>query len=484
MPFIEGEDRHQIYLLPNTLDDFVSEENPVRVIDAYVDSSNLEALGFQVYSGTKAGQKPYCRKDLLKLYLYCYMNGIRSSRKMETETSRNIELMWLIGKLQPDHGTLSSFLKNNQAAIKKLFKEFTLMLKGFGLIDGQLVAIDGTKIKANCSKKNHLNDTIISKKLDHIDDKINAYMHEFLIEDNHHKKQEITEKLETYKEKMHELEVTKQTLKDKRETQVCLTDADAKSMKNNGKYEICFNVQTVVDSKHKFIVDQETINEVNDQGQLSLMAQKAKQVFPNQKITILADTGYYNYLEMIETVDDDTELLIKPQSGKQAKVSNGFDKANFSYDKINDQYLCPMGYPLPFKSNERKRGIDYKRYTCEAYDSCGQKETCTSAKAGRVVTRLKDEEIIEQIAENTRLRSDVYKQRAGIVEHPFGTMKRHLGYTYFLTRGLVSVGAEMSLICLAYNLKRLIKIKGVKELIRLIKGRLSFDKPNYLRKVV
>ncbi|MEK4009617.1 transposase [Paenibacillus sp. FSL H3-0333] len=153
MAYIEGEDRHQIYLLPNTLDDFVEEENPVRVIDAYVDSLVLEELGYQVYSGTQAGQKPYHREYLLKLYLYCYMNGIRSSRKMETETNRNIELMWLIGKLQPDHGTLSAFMKNNQSAIKKLFREFTLMLKGFGLIDGQLVAIDGTKIKANCSKK-------------------------------------------------------------------------------------------------------------------------------------------------------------------------------------------------------------------------------------------------------------------------------------------------------------------------------------------
>jgi len=165
MPYVEGEDRHQIYLLPNTLDDIVEEESHVRVIDTYVDSLVLEELEFRVYSGTKAGQKPYHREDLLKLYLYCYMNGIRSPRKMENETKRNIELMWLIGKLQPDHGILSDFMKNNQSAIKKLFREFTLMLKGFGLIDGQLVAIDGTKIKANCSKKHHINATIIGKKL-------------------------------------------------------------------------------------------------------------------------------------------------------------------------------------------------------------------------------------------------------------------------------------------------------------------------------
>ena len=471
MPYIEGEDRHQIHLLPNTLDDFVEEENPVRVIDAYVDSLTLEELGFQMYSGTKAGQKPYRREDLLKLYLYCYMNGIRSSRKMETETKRNIELMWLIGKLQPDHGTLSAFMKNNQTAIKKLFKEFTLMLKGFGLIDGQLIAIDGTKLKADCSKKQHFNANIISKKLEHIDEKIDAYLRDFLTEDNRQKKQEITEKLEVYQERMHELQIIKQELKETGENQLCVTDPDAKSMKNNGKHEVCFNVQTAVDSKYKLIVDCDTVNDVNDQGQLSNMVQKTKQVFRDQKTTILTDTGYYNYLEIIDVVDENTELLIKPQKGKQNKVASGFDKENFVYDTINDRYICPLGYELPFKWNGKQDGKDYKRYTCEAFNICGQKESCTSAKGGRSVTRLKDEEVIEQIAENTRSQSDIYKQRAAIVEHPFGTIKRHWGYTYFLTRGLASVGTETNLICLAYNLKRIIKIRGAKELIRLFRDR-------------
>ncbi|MDQ8737917.1 IS1182 family transposase [Paenibacillus sp. LHD-38] len=471
MSFIEGEDRHQIHLLPNTLDDFVEEENPVRVIDAYVDSLTLEELGFQVYSGSKAGQKPYRREELLKLYLYCYMNGIRSSRKMETETKRNIELMWLIGKLQPDHGTLSAFMKCNQTAIKKLFKEFTLLLKGFGLIDGRLVAIDGTKLKADCSKKKHFNDNIISKKLEHIDEKIDAYLRDFLTQDNHLKKQEITEKLEVYQERMHELQVMKQELKETGENQFCVTDPDAKSMKNNGKHEVCFNVQTAVDSKYKLIVDCDTVNDVNDQGQLSNMAKKTKQVFRDQKTTILADTGYYNYLEIIDVVDESTELLIKPQKGKHNKVASGFDKEKFEYDAINDRYICPLGYELPFKWNGKQDGKEYRRYTCNAFDICGQKDLCTTAKGGRSITRLKDEEVIEKIAKNTRSQSQIYKQRAAIVEHPFGTIKRHLGYTYFLTRGLVSVGIETNLICLAYNFKRMIKIKGVKELVRLLRDR-------------
>lgn len=486
MPYIEGENRCQICLLPNTLDDFVDGENPVRVIDAYVDSLNLEELGFQVYSGTKAGQKPYRRGDLLKLYLYCYMNGIRSSRKMETETGRNIELMWLICKLQPDHGTLSAFMKNNQTAIKKLFKEFTLMLKGFGLIDGQLVAIDGTKLKANCSKKQHFNPNIVNKKLDHIEEKIDAYFRDFLTEDDRQKKQEITEKLEVYQERMHELQIIKQELKETGRKQLCVTDPDAKSMKNNGKHEVCFNVQTAVDSKYKLIVDCDTVNDVNDQGQLSNMAKKTKQVFRNQKTTILADTGYYNYLEIMDVVDESTELLIKPQKGKKSKIESGFDKENFEYDALNNRYICPLGFELLFKWNGKQNGKEYRRYTCEAFDICGQKEFCTTAKGGRAVTRLKDEEVIEQIAENTRSQSNIYKQRAAIVEHPFGTMKRHLGYTYFLTRGLASVGTETNLICLAYNLKRMIKIKGVRDLIRFFKDR-SRSKSNmydvYLSKI-
>ncbi|MGM0883823.1 MAG: transposase [Bacillota bacterium] len=180
----------------------------------------------------------------------------------------------------------------------------------------------------------------------------------------------------------------------------------------------------------------------------------------------------YNYLEIIDVVDESTELLIKPQRGKQNKVESGFDKVNFEYDAINDSYICPLGYELPFKWNGKQDGKEYRRYTCEAFDICGQKELCTTAKGGRSVTRLKDEEVIEQIAENMRSQRKIYKQRAAIDEHPFGTIKRPWGYTYFLTRGLASVGTETNLICLAYNLKRMIKIKGVKERTRFFRDRV------------
>lgn len=469
MPFIEGEDRNQVNLLPNTLEDYVSADNPVRVIDAYVDGLNLEEMGFKVFSGQNAGQKPYKREDLLKLYLYCYMNRIRSSRLMEVEAKRNIELMWLISKITPDHGTLSAFMKDNKKAIKQLFKEFTLMLKGFGLIDGKLIAIDGTKIKANNAKGKHYNENIIKKKIEYFESKIDEYINNFLetSKDNENLQQAVTDKIETYKSRIEQLNALKKELKEQGKSQVCITDPDAKSMKNNGKFEVCFNTQTVVDSKHKLIVDFEVVNDVNDQGQLSNMVGKAKQVFgEEEKITVVADTGYFNMSEIINAVNDTTEILIKKQKGNQEKIENGFDKENFQYDKENDVYICPMGYILKFKWNGKQDGNDYRRYTCEDYMDCGKKDSCTSAKGGRTVTRLKEEEIIEMVDKNTKEKNDIYKKRGSIVEHPFGTIKRHFGYTYFLTRGLDSVNTEGSFICLAYNFKRLINILGVKELIR------------------
>ena len=472
MPFIEGQDRNQMFLLPNILEDYVDEDNPVRVIDAYVNGLNLDEMGFMIYSESNAGQKPYKRKDLLKLYLYCYMNRIRSSRRVEIEATRNIELMWLIGKISPDHGTISSFMKNNKGAIKKLFKEFTLLLKGFALIEGTLIAIDGTKIKANSAKGKHYNENIINKKMDYYEAKIEEYISDFLKSaDDETLQQKMMEKIDNYKKRIEMLNLIKKDLKEQGKTQVCITDPDSRSMKNNGKFEVCFNLQAAVDSKHKLFVAVEVVNDINDQGQLSNMICNAKQVLDkDSQMTIVADTGYFNMLEILKSVNSNTEILIKAQKGKQEKILSGYDKTNFQYDKFHDTYTCPKGYILDFKWNGKQNGNDYKRYTCKNYMDCGVENTCTTSKTGRSISRLKEEEVIEAVNENTIQKNTVYKKRGTIVEHPFGTIKRHFGYTYFLTRGLDSVNAEGSLICLAYNLKRMINILGVPELVRRFKA--------------
>ena len=471
MPFILGDDRFQFNLLPNTLDDYVSEDNPIRVIDAYVDSLDIEELGFQVFDGTTPGQRPYRREDILKIYIYCYINRIRSSRRMETETKRNIELMWLVKKICPDHGTLSAFMKNNKVPIKKLFKEFILLIKGLGLIDGNLLAIDGTKLKANSAKNKHFNENIIKKKVEYYESKINEYIDEFInstIDDS--LKIVLTEKVENYKERINQLNTLKKEIKEQGKSQVCLTDPDSKSMKNNGKFEVCYNMQTVVDSKYKFIVDYEVTNDVNDQGQLANMSSKAKEIFnDNEKISIVADTGYYNLKEIVDTADEKTEVLIKRQKDKPLKIENGFDRAKFTFDKSNDTYICPLGYIVPFKWHSREDGKDYKRYICTDYLNCGKQGLCTSSKSGRSISRFSDEDIIEKVDEITLKKNDIYKRRGSIVEHPFGTIKRHFGFTYFLTRGLPSVNSEGSLICFAYNLKRLINILGTRKLVSLFR---------------
>jgi transposase len=469
MPFIIGEDRFQTKLLPNTLDDYVGENNPVRVIDAYVDSLNLEYLGFKVFDGASAGQKPYRREDILKIYIYCYINRIRSSRRMETETKRNIELMWLVKKIYPDHGTLSAFMKNNKEAIKKLFKEFILLIKGLGLIDGNLLAIDGTKLKANSAKNKHFNENIINKKVEHYEAKINKYIDEFInstIDES--QKLVLTEKVETYKERISQLNIIKNELKSKGIKQICLTDPDSKSMKNNGKFEVCYNMQTIVDSTNKFIVDFEVTNDVNDQGQLSNMSSKAKEIFKDQdKISVVADTGYYNMKEIVSTVDEKTEVLIKKQKEKKSIIEKGFDRTKFKFDRTSDSYICPVGYIVPFKWNSGENGKDYKRYICTDHLNCGKKDLCTSSKSGRSISRFSDEDIIEKVDKITLEKNYIYKRRGSIVEHPFGTIKRNFGYTYLLTRGLPSVNCEGSLICFAYNFKKLINILGIRKLVSI-----------------
>ena len=301
---------------------------------------------------------------------------------METETKRNIELMWLVKKIYPDHGTLFAFMKNNKAAIKKLFKEFTLIIKGLGLIDGNLLAIDGTKLKANSAKNKHYNENIIKKKMEHYESKINEYIDEFInstIDESQNLV--LNEKIKTYKDRINQLTIIKDELKKQGKKQICLTDPDSKSMKNNGKFEVCYNMQTIVDSKYKFIVDFEVTNDVNDQGQLSNMSFKAKEIFSDQdKISLVADTGYYNLKEIVNTVDEKTEVLIKRQKDKKVKIENGFDRAKFKFDKSNDTYICPLGYMVPFKWNSKEDGKDYKRYICKDYLNCGKKELCTSSK--------------------------------------------------------------------------------------------------------
>lgn len=477
MAYINGEDRYQTTFLVTCIDDFVDENNPVRAIDAFVNVLDLERLGFITYDDNKPGQCPYDRKQLLKLHIYGYMNGIRSSRKLETESKRNIELMWLINKLTPDHGTISSFVKDNKKAFRQVLKEFSLILKGWGLIDGKLVAIDGTKLRAVNSKKNHITLETLNKKIKYIESQIDEYMKQ--LEDKNDSNineaiateievKEIEEKIMAYKNKKDEIEKMKEDMNSKGINQICTTDPDSRGMKNNGKSEVCYNVQTAVDSKHCLIIDCEVVNDTNDLNQLSNMSFNVKKTLKKRKLKVVADTGYYNFEQIKTCVDKKVTVYIKKAKSNNKTGNDEYRKEKFVYNPKADKYICPEGKDLLFESHTSKDGVKYKRYKGTECQNCPKKNLCTAAKEGRTIQRWVHEEILEEVEKDTIKNSEIYKSRKCIVEHPFGTIKRMLNYTYFTRKGLISVNAEAASIFVAYNLKRIINILTVPKLVSKI----------------
>lgn len=473
MAYLEGSNRYQSSFIVRSLDEQINDNNPVRVIDAYIDSVDLTELGFKQYSGNKAGQKPYKRQDLLKIILYCYMNKIRSSRMIEQETKRNIELMWLTCSLTPDHGTISGFIKDNKVAIKDLFKDYVLLLKGIALVDGTLIAIDGTKIRASNAKNKHFNHNKIKIKLEYYERRIGEYLDEIEKADEDISPK-IEGKIELYTERINRLKEIEQELKESKKKQICLTDPDAKSMRNNGSFEPCYNVQTAVDGQNKMIIAYDVVNDANDQSQLKNMVDRAKKVLKEAEDekgerTFILDTGYYNRQQIVEASDDKTEILIKKRE-KVADKMGKYDKEKFIYNSETNSFICPDGYEVIYKHKDKSHDHSVYKYKCIGYNSCKNREKCTKSKTGREITVSMFDAELKNIEKITVEKNDIYKRRGQIVEHPFGTIKRHFGYDHFLRRGFASVQSEIGLILLAYNLKRTIKIIGVKEMVDLLRA--------------
>jgi Transposase and inactivated derivatives len=468
MAFITGDDRNQIKVIMTSLDEMIDLENPVRVIDAYIDSLDLFALGFKEYRGNTRGQSPYRRTDLLKIHIYGYLNKIRSSRKLEVEAKRNLELMWLINSIQPDHGTIAGFVTENKKAFRTVLRELTLILKGWGLIDGRIVAIDGTKIRAQNSKHNCITESNLNKKLEYAEEQINYYLSE--IERTDTDTNGYKEKLETYQELKKNYQKQKSELKDAGLEQKSLTDKDSRRMKNNGNLEICYNVQTVVDSKKHFVIDAVVVNDINDQNQLSHMALNAKKLLRKRKMRVLADTGYYNGSEIKKCVDKKLTILIKKAKANNQTKDNQYRKERFVYDADKDIYICPASQELRFFENTSKNGLKYKKYKCFSCNNCPKKSQCTTSISGRTLQRWEHEYVLEEVQNNTLANNEIYKLRRCIVEHPYGTVKRTFGYSYFLRRELENVNAESASMFIAYNLKRLLSIYSAQELAEKFKN--------------
>lgn len=473
MRYLGGIDRNQIVFFPDRLDDYISEDNPVRVLDEYVAALDMKDLGFTKVVPADTGRPAYDPRDLLKLYLYGYLNRIRTSRKLETEAGRNLELMWLLRKLKPDFKTIADFRKDNKKAIKEVFKHFTLLCKQWGLFGEELVAVDSSKFRASNSKRNNFNEKKLDKHIKYIDDKIEDYMKAL---EKNDAKEKIASKMtaEEIKTRITELEKRKTVyegykteLQETGNNEKSLTDPDSRLMStSNNSVEVCYNVQTVVDSKHSLIADCDVTNDPHDYGQLSEMGKKAKKIFKVKRIKVLADKGYYCTDDLKECEKARILAYVAKPVVANSTGEREFYSDKFKYDKKENVYICPANqklYPSRERLKEKVKTRDYKNF--RACRGCEFRNKCTtSKKGGRIISRKLDQEILNRVDKRTKKNKELYKKRQMIAEHPFGTTKRGFGFHYFLTRGLESVKTEARLTFFAYNLKRVINILGVKEI--------------------
>ena len=471
---VEGLNRSQTALFPDTLEGYVDKENPVRFIDAFVDSLNLEKLGFKHSIPAEVGRPPYNPSDLLKLYVYGYLNQVRSSRKLERECHRNIEVMWLMKKLTPDFKTIADFRKDNVDCVKGVFKEFVKLCMGLDLYGAELIAVDGVKFKAVNSIDNNYNRENLAYRLKVIDERVSKYIREMEEEDRKEEKgeskhadllEEKVKKLLKRKDKYSEI-LTK--LKESNQNEVSLVDPDSRLMKNRGVIEPCYNSHVAVDAKNHLIVDYNVTNSPNDSSQLSAIAKDAKETLGAKKLDAVGDKGFFNFMEIKKCVDNGITPYIPEQSRygvgwvkKTGVPTREFASDKFVYDKATDTFLCPAGQRLEFSYLDRaheKRMRVYKSNACFACEFFLTK--CTRYKRGRTVWRWEHAEVVEEMKARMEREPEKIAARKKIVEHPFGTMKRAFNQGYLLLKGLRKVSGEVGFTMLAYNMRRFLNILG------------------------
>jgi transposase len=479
MGFVEGIHRHQMVMFPESLDEYIADDNPVRFVDAFIESLDLQALGFERSVPAETGRPPYNPGDLLKLYVYGYLNRTRSSRKLEEEAKRNVEVTWLLGKLAPDFKTIADFRRDNGEPIRAVYREFTLLCRSLGLYGGELVAIDGSKFKAvNCRERNFTKGKLKALRRQ-AEAKIERYLQELDENDAEETdsrkltREELQEKIEWLKKHKGTYDELERQMEEGGESQISLTDPDARSMTlgSNRGTDVGYNVQISVDAKHNLIVDHEVTNECNDMNQLNSMAVRAKAVLEVDSLEVVADAGYYNGQEIKDCIDQDIVPYI-PQTNSSANKKVGlYAKEDFRYDAQNDCYWCPAGEELRFSGcGTNRHGRKMRYYITNACKTCRQKRKCTRDKRGRRIQRWEHEECLEELAQRLRAEPEKVKQRKAIVEHPFGIIKRSMEQSSFLTRRLWNVRTEMSLTMLAYNIKRVMGLLSIEQLLAALPG--------------
>lgn len=475
--FVEGQDCRQGFLLPASLDDYVSEDNPVRVIAAFIDELDLHVLGFAGATPARTGRPSYHPSTMLKIYLYGYLNRVQSSRRLERETQRNIELMWLTGRLAPDFKTIANFRRENGPAIRATCRQFVMLCRRLGLLTQAVVAVDGSKFKAVNNRDRNYTVHKAAKRIEQVEASIDRYLATLDRADREGsdvpevRVDQIREKIAGLRRQMQFLKGMAEQVDNAPDRQVSLTDPDARSMSTSGRGTgiVGYNVQAVVDAEHHLIVAHEVVNEGHDRTQLAPMSRQAKDAIGADEITVLADRGYYNAEQVLEC-DAIGILPSVPKTDTSGKAQRGlFTKADYVYDADKDHYTCPAGAQLTRTSiRSDHRGEEYKYRNLTACHTCELRPRCTPEKAKRIRRRA-NEAVLEAMQKRLDLLPEAMAIRRRTVEHVFGTLKSWMGSTHFLTRTLKNVSTEMSLSVLAYNMKRMIRMMGVPALLEAIR---------------
>ena len=474
--FIQGEDRQQVTLLPECLDDFVGEDNPIRVVDAFVGELDLAALGFKGVAPAATGRPSYHPALLLKIYIYGYLNRIQSSRRLERECLRNVELMWLTGRLAPDFKTIADFRHDNGTGIRNVCRRFVMLCRDLKLFSQALVAIDGSKFKAVNTRDRNFTNGKIDKRQQQIEESIQRYLVALETADRTQpaeleaKTTRLNEKIKQLRSQMHVLDEVKEQLKSQPDGQLSMTDPDARSMATSGRGSgmVAYNVQVAVDAKHHLIVAHEVTNIGHDRVQLSSMAQAARDAMGKKRLKAIVDRGYFSATQIKACEDAGIAAILPKPTTSNAKAEGRFDKSDFIYIARDDEYLCPAGQRAPYRCSSEESGLMIRRYWSSACGECEMKSKCTPS-ASRRISRWEHEGVLEKVQRRLDKMPDAMTVRRRTVEHVFGTFKHWMGYTHFLTRRLINVGTEMSLNVLAYNRRRVLSLLGFTRTMKAIK---------------
>ena len=476
--FVEGADRGQSTLLPECLDDWIDEENPVRAIDAFVDALDLADLGFDGVEPAATGRPAFHPSVLLKLYIYGYLNRVQSSRRLEREAGRNLELLWLLGRLAPDHKTIADFRKDNGPSLRRVCARFVDLCREIGLLSTPSVAIDGSKFKAMNNRDRNFTKGKVERRRAQLEESVARYLSQLDTADRQEptealaaKTTHLREKLAKLDAEMKRLEAYEKKMLASPDQQISLTDPDSRAMATSGRSSgvVGYNVQVAVETGNHLIVTHEVTTSGSDRSQLARVGKAAKAVLGVDRLEAVADRGYFNSPEILECHEAGITVTLPKPMTSGAKAAGRFGKQDFVYLTDEDAYRCPAGERLTYRYSNDEDGKQLRRYWTTACPACSLKSKCTTGPERRI-TRWEHEQVLDAVQQRLDANPNAMRQRRETVEHPFGTIKARMGATHFLTKTLPKVAAEMALHVLAYNLTRVMNIVGIKPLIAAIRA--------------